>query len=301
MKLFAMGAGAESGNENAAQRTLVIDQMRMHAPLIDLIEFYQMSGNADTPRKASGASGGRMRAIDNDFPDNKATPEFGSVALTVFGDLIQVDQAHVRRGIDLASARLRELKAYGRDLGKNFQNLIVNGDSANPNEFNGIKAQMPAARKTAFGYGVNTEALIRDLVQAIFLGIDDTPNACAIIMDAQLKSSISKYSDKIITAFTNELGKQVLSINGVQLVVAGKKPDGTRVLPWNPADSASETSVLIMYSGEEDGFAFASNSGLEVRDLGLVGSHWDTTCELDVDADLLDDSALYEITGIKGG
>jgi hypothetical protein len=122
-----------------------LEELMKKSALLQLAEFYSMTGNADNKRKAATATGGEFRALDSNYADNHITPQFASVALKIFGGLVQVDRAHERRGADIGSVRATELMNFVKNLAKNFNDKFFNG-VISATSFNGLKAIMPAAK-----------------------------------------------------------------------------------------------------------------------------------------------------------
>ncbi len=300
MKLWELPASKNNKNVDPAFTALVVAAMRRVAPLLEYAEFYSFIGSSDTPRKSSGASGGQFRALNSDFPDNRTDITRGLLQLATFGDKIQMDQAYERREQDIGSIFTRELERVGEMIGRGLQYAMIRASASDPNSFNGILNQIPSGRTMTHAVAVNNEAGVRALVEKIRYAVDETPGANFILMDSQLKNAISTYADKIMVGFVTELGRQIMTVADVPVVIAGKNASGIRALPWTPSSASSTTSVIVGYSGEQAGVAFGSNVGIEVRDQGLVGTHYETSIEVDVDLDVLNDEALYVISGIPG-
>ncbi len=300
MLLWNLPPNKNSTNVNPEFTALVIAAMRIFAPLLEYLQWYPFIGSSDTPRKASTATGGQFRALNADYPDNKTNIDTGLMQLMVLGDKIQMDRAYERRSQDIGGIYTRELERIAKQIALALQYAVIRGSSSDANSINGILNQLPAGRTYTHSVAVNSEAGVRSLVEKIRYGVDETPGANFICMDSQLKNAISTYADKLMVGFQTELGKQIMTIADVPVVTAGKNAAGVRALPWTPSSASSTTSVIIGYSGEQAGIAMGSNIGVEVRDEGLVGNFYRTSVELDLDMDVLDDEAVYVISGIPG-
>lgn len=306
MKFFELGNTPETGQENQAQRNLISAEMRKWCPLLDYLEFYQMVGSSDKPLKESSATGGKLRDVNEAWPDNVIDPEYGDVMLKIYGDKIQVDDAHVRRHAGdprmvLASLRLREIKKWARRVGQNLMYGIVNNSAAaNPKAWDGLVAALPAGRTTSLNDTIATDDKLKVLVEKIAYGISDIPGGAGfILMDAGVRSRLSTLGMGYVQLGMNELGTQVNTIENTPIVVAGYNSAGARVLPWTSGTGGNATRIIIGRSSEAADIAFASNVGLVVKDLGLIDPHWTTKVEFDIDMEILNDEAVYVIDEVR--
>lgn len=306
MKLFELGGSPESGQDNAAQRALIQNELLKWCPILAYCEFYPIVGSADKPLKASSATGGSERAINDTFAEDVADPIYGDVSLKIYGGKILVDDAHVRRHagdkyLELASLRLREMKQWARRVGQNLQYAIFNNaTSSDAKKWNGIMTQVPASRVASLSASIATAANVGTLIEKIRLGIADVPGGAQFVaMDAIVLSKISSYAAGLVQMGVNELGQQVSTIDRVPILVSGYNAAGTRVLPWTTGGSSNATKVVIGRSSEQADIAFISNTGLVVKDLGLIHPHWTTSVEMDIDCVLLNDEAVYVIDEVQ--
>lgn len=308
MKFFDLGGHPETGQDNQALRAVVIRQLTDWCPLLSYLEFYPVVGNADKPLKSSTATGGGARALNADYPDNQVSPEFGDIALKIFGGKIEVDDAYVRRLAGNANAkalgglRARELSQFARRMAQALQYAIVNNSSeGDALKWDGMLASVPAGRTNSFNDTLSEKAKIEKLVEKIVLGITDVVGgATFVLMDNQVLTKLSTLGMGYIGTAQNELGRQVKTIMDVPIVVAGYgSVANSRVLPWTSGAAGNATKIIIGRSSEQGDIAFASNVGLVVKDLGLVGPHHTTTVEFDIDMEILNDESIYVIDEIQ--
>lgn len=289
----------------------VIRQMSLYGTLLGFAEFYRMSGNADYLRRTATATGGRFRALDNDYPDNTVTPQYITPALKILGDKVMVDAAHERRGIDVASIRASELLNFAANLGKQFQNYFVNGSSAQDgNAFDGLKVLVTGSQKiTADANGLavdlgNTDAakkkqqafleLLDDLISRVDGGAE------LVLMDAKTLSRLSSIAADMITIEADEFGKPLSRFNGIPILPAGFDRSGNKILPHNETTGSASncTSIYAMRFGERNNLTLPSNVGVEVRDLGRQGVHYIHSVEFDTALALANSKAAARLEGI---
>lgn len=291
--------------------TLVVRNMAERANVLQFAEFYRMNGNAEYARKTATATGGHFRLLDAGFADNVSSPVFINTSLKILGDLVQVDQAHERRGYDISSVRASELLNFARNLGKQFQAFFFNGNSSlNMDEFDGIKHLTPATQRiTAAPNGLTIDTGNSDTVrvkQQKFLELLDQlvesveSGAQALFMDGKTLSRLTTIAREYITTQVNEFGSPVKYYNGIPVLPAGYNIGGERIIPHNEACGTASTctSIYAVRFGERSDLTIATNIGVDVQDLGIVGTFYTHKVEMDASPVLLNDKAVARLEGI---
>jgi len=299
-----------SKKETLTQR--VVGRMTKYAPILMLAEFYSMVGNADKPRKSATASGGKFRPLDDDFPANQVTPQFADVALKIFGDKVQVDVAHERRGGDIASVRLSELDNFSKNLGKEFQNQFTNGDSGTATNFDGIKKLVPSAQKITpaengievpMGNDNASKKAQQIFLEQLFSLLEKIDGGAQLLyMDSKTLSRLNSVAREFIRYERDkDFGIRIGYFNEVPIILSGYAKDGSLVIGHNETVGTSDdcTSIYAMRFGERSDLTIATNIGVEVTDMGKVGPHYVHNVELDAAPALLNNKALARLEGIR--
>lgn len=290
----------------------VRNAMLEESNVLRIAEFYEMVGNADNTRKKSAASGGRFRDLNADYPDNQVDPTFATPVLKIFGDKVQTDRAHERRGSDLASVRASDLIEFARNLGKEFQNYFINGDTAvDTKQFNGLKKIIPAGQKiTPATNGITVplgnsdtnkaaqQAFLEELDNLV-MAIDK--GAGALMMDGKTLSRLTAIAREQVQFSRDQFGELIASYNMVPVLIAGIDKSGNKIIPHTETVGTSTdcTSVYGFRFGEKADLSFATNIALEVKDLGLVGVHYTYSVDFDLDLVLLNDKSVARLEGIR--
>lgn len=292
----------------------VVNAMLEKSNVLGLAEFYPMVGNADYTRKASSASGGQFREINSNYPNNQVNPQFANPTLKIFGDQVQTDRAHERRGSDIASVRASDLLTFAYALGKEFQNAFFNGDTTvDAKQFSGLKKIVPAGQIIEAGTDglavtlgnataeKKTQQQFLELLDSLVQSIDG--GAQALCMDGQLLSRLSTIARDQVSFQLNEFGQQVAFYNGIPILSAGFDKNGSKILPFSEIQGVNNdtTSVYAFRFGEKEDLSFATNVGVEVKDLGLVGVHYTYSVDFDLDLVLLNNRAAARLKGIRLG
>lgn len=303
--------------------------MLRYAKLIRYLEFYNMgAGNADDPRRASTSSGGKTRALDAEWIDNKAAIDYGRVSLKIVGDKIRVDRAHERRGGDVPSLRVREALSVAEDVGKKLQNLFFNGNSSLvATEFDGvatvINAALAAGTPTAFqtrlaaqvvqpatplvcAYG-NSDAAKKsqqNLTSLIGRAIRKVGGSGIVIADERTISFIESVAKEYVQYMgVDQYGEPLMRYRQRPFLDAGFTPANEPIIAHNEAYGTgggaitTGTRIYVVRFGEMKDVTLATNVGLEVKDEGLVGSFYTHSIELDTDVQILDPRAISVVRG----
>ncbi len=291
--------------------TTVRNAILERSNIMQYAEFYQIAGNAANTRKHSAATGGKFRTVNNDYAANVVDPAFATPTLKIYGDKVQTDWANERRGSDIASVRAADLIAFSRRLGQQLQAYYVNGAVAtNANQFNGFKAICPAgqlitpaAAGISFPVG-NSDAnrsaqqVVIEQLSALIGSIDG--GAQFLLANAAFIARLTSTAN--ITTIMDDFGKPVASFNGVPILDAGYDASGSLIIPSNEVVGASGavcTSVYAARFGEATDLSCATNVGVAVKDLGLVGVQYTYAVDFDLDLALLNDRAIGRLQGIK--
>ncbi len=291
----------------------VVSTLMKNAPILQYAEFFKMVGNADNPRMAATAKGGQFRAVNDDYPDNQVDAAFANIALKIFGDKVQVDQAHERRGQDIASVRLSELDNFSKMMAREFQDAFVNSDSASDSKsFDGIKKLVPSGQvltpgadgiEVPLGNDSTSKKKQQVFLEWLFNLIENIDGGAQLLfMDSKTLSRLNSIAREFVRYTKDtQFGVRIAYFNEVPIVISGYDKDGNRVIPHDETIGANNdaTSIYAMRFGERSDLTLATNVGVEVKDLGLVGSHYVHKVEMDVAPGLLYDKALARLKGIR--
>lgn len=309
MRLDQISAG------NGPLATGVVAELLRNHPLLPQLEFYSMVGNADNLRKASAASGGTVRALNSNYSTVTVNPSFATPTLKIVGDEIGTDQAHERRGQDIASVRATDLKAFSRTFARNLANYAINGTGAS-NQPTGLKVLTPAGQK--FYANSSSAALtielgdtdakklaFQQLAEKLQFGIQLVDGgASAIIMPAPLVSRVTAILGDSVQWRANEWGIPVPYYNMVPIISAGYTNAGASIIAGDETHGTITGTCYSVYFarfGEKTDVTVATNIGLNVTDKGLVGSQYLYNIDFDMEFALENDKAIAKLEGLKLG
>lgn len=319
MKLNALnGEDGQNVAGNPTLRAVALAAMSNAAPLIDFLEFYQMTNDVDQLDKAATAVGGSSRAINADYTGVETAPErTAAVALKIFGDKIKTDQAYERRGKNIGSERVRQLTSFCNGMGRDLIDQTFNGDNSG-NSLNGLKAQVDSSMLMTFdtenggevplGNSTTAKTQQQKFIEALNLliaSLDGEPSCLPMnpFQIARLTTIAREYIG--LTTVTNVFGQkfEVTSYNGVPICRVGYKKNRASglVLPQTETCGTSTNcgSIYAIKFGEAEDVTFETNCGLVVKDLGLISPHYTTLVEMDCNIIVQNPKSLARLQGIK--
>lgn len=303
----------QQADSNPALRAVALANLRASSQIFEYAQFYSFLGNADLPKKAATEAGGSQRSVDSDYAAVTGSPTYGNVALQIFGDKLLTDIANERRGGNIESERVRELITFCSRMGKYFMYQIING-SGTPPQMHGLKNLIQAAQIFTLGGGSdggyvplgNSDTNKADQ-QAFLESLDNLINhagaGAILIAGPKMISRLTAIAREHVL-YTNVDGVfgLVAIYNGVPIVNAGYSKDLT-TLVISETDTVGDsinncTSIYAVRFGERQDVTIGTNVGLQVRDLGLVGTQYSTLVEMDADLTILNPLAAWKLQGI---
>lgn len=283
--------------------TAVVGEVRKNSSLVDKIHFfYEPGGTAKKRKDADVNSAGEFRSIGEDFNKITGAPEYADFALKIFGKTLKLDRAYEERGGDIPSEFRRQLLAFGRVLGINLQTYFFTGNSATDAEqFNGLKKviSLMDATQTLTDLGDNgmqivagTDNTAKKSHQAFVEAINNLIASVAggaswLAMNGKIWSRLSTIARDNVSTTVDEFGRPVFFFNGVPIIHAGFKYDGTEILPLSETKGTS-TDCTTIYAGRSEEAAFWSfmttKNGLKVYPIVQNGNFFEQTVELQLDS-----------------
>lgn len=290
----------------------VIAAMLEESNILQYAEFYSIIGNSAYTRKAASVSGGSFRGLNDAYTGVAGTPAYANPTLTIFGDEVLVDQAHERRGADVASVRSQQLLAFARSYGKRFQHYFVNGNSAAASkQFDGLKLLVPSgqtleAADNGFSIPLGNSDANKKAQQEFLEMIDNliaivAGGAQLLLMPSRILSRLSRIAEGQVRWEKDEFGSPLAMYNGIPILSAGYNEAGGEIIAFTETQgTASDTaSIYALRFGEAEKLTLATNIGVSVKDAGLVKNNYVHNVDFDLTMVLCDDKAVARLKGLK--
>lgn len=316
MKLNEISKGS-SRDSSEVLRNLAVSEFLSSFPLANYAEFFSITGNSDTARLADNEiAAGTTRSIGTDYTPKTITPQFGNINLKIYGDKIATDIAYQRRGIDIGSQRVVHLANFCRSLGRYLMDATINHTLSSAT-FSGLKEKANTfSRKVVFdtengGSVPNGNSSTEVKQQHKFLEFLDAQiedivgGPQVIIMNGAMKARLESIARNYFTTSTLQDvygNTQVVKFyKEIPIINAGFKADVSGQVIGNDeveGNSNNCTSIYLVRFGEASDVCFATNVGLDVQDLGLVGTSFITLVEFDLDLVVFNPKSFKRIAGI---
>jgi len=123
-----------------------------------------------------------------------------------------------------------------------------------------------------------------------------------IIMSSAMVSRVTSILKQSVQWVQNEWGMLVPMFNGIPIVSAGYTNAGAQIIAGNETHGTITGTCYSVYFarfGQERDVTIATNTGLNVTDKGLVGSHYVYNVEFDMEFALQNDKAIAKLEGLK--
>jgi len=305
-----------SPQDPISQRAL--DGLEETAPILTQgeIEFYTRDGDQDRVQKAGDSSDTELFRSQN--TDNSPTPRSNDYADAVKKILSYDAEADVileDRNRDPEEELTDQTYLESRERGYIFQNKIFEADSAtNADEFDGMRVQVPSGHviepddKIVMPLGGDSKKQAQqEAIEEILKFFERVPGGAQVayvnnFMKIRLLA-IAK-STGFYGQSKDELGDTIDMVGDTIIRGAGRKKDGSSVLPFSESftDSSSTThtntsSIFACRWAERADLTMLTSVGLKGRYAGQSGNMITTNLNMDAQLVLQDDNALWQKRG----
>jgi hypothetical protein len=262
------------------QRAAFIEIFYDQSDLLRRMLFEDVVG-AGQPYNVEGAMPGvGFRGLNEAY-----TPTIGVVnpqfeALKVAGGEIHIDTATAQM---FPASRPRQEVAQAKAMAHKLSVTFINGDSGvDPREFDGLKTRLKDSNLLANSTAANGTGLsIAKLDEA--MDLCENPNA--LLMTKKSRRRLTEYlrGSPSIQTSRDEFGRQVMSYNGVEILLADQYGDTANIgeaEDYAGGGTADGTSIYVLHI--EPGYLAGIQNGImQVDDLGKLESKpaWGTRVE----------------------
>lgn len=263
-------AQAAQASTNMLQRG-VIQTFIDTSPVLDRLPFMEIEGNAYQYMKESSLPGIAFRAVNAAYTESTGAVVNATVALKIFGGDADVDRFIARTLGNLVDQRALQTRLKAKAAAMFFTQYFFTGDSATPEQFDGLKKMLTGNQLvTAGANGATlTLAMLDDLISRVTGGPDVIYANDYII--GKINALVAA-TGQTIPVSRDEYGKVVRVYAGIPIVDPGYAADGTtRILPFSETmgtDVGIDTSIYAVKFGEQEFISGLTNGGIDVYDLG---------------------------------
>jgi hypothetical protein len=258
----------------------VVETFVLNAPVLQMLPFMDISGNAYKYNEEATLPGVAFRAVNGSYTESTGTVNPKTETLVILGGDADTDRyvAQTRSNINDQRAVQTALKI--KAVAYEFQNSFFNGDTAvDANSFDGLKKrltgnQVLTAATNGLDIDLDTASMNKfvDLLDELIHAVSGKADALFLDSKTLLKvKSIARqlgFADKSVDAF----GRSIATYDGVKLFEAGEKVDGVKIIPHTETTgtSTNTTSIYAVKFGADEFVSGLTNGGVQVYDLGEI-------------------------------
>lgn len=271
--------------EESAKLTLdnlqrgVIETFVQESPILDRLPLIQVEGSGYKYNEESKLPGVAFRAVNEAYPESVGVLNQRTETLAILGGDADLDKFIVQTRSNINDQRAIQTHMKIKAASIHFSDQFFNGDIAvNPKGFDGLRKRLTGTQVIdADGHGpvVGGYDFFDDLdsltVQVRGINGDNG----ALYMNAALRAKIASGFRRLGGGelLTSEIaGKKAVMWNGIPLLDAGQKLDGTDILPLTTTTDGKQTGDIYAVrfgSSEADaGVTGLTNGGVQATDLG---------------------------------
>lgn len=266
-------------SQNKLQRG-VMETFVQESPILDRIPLEPIEGNAYAYNEELALPGVEFRAVNAAYSESTGTVNQKTEALVILGGDADVDTFLVATRGNLADLRAQQTKLKVKAASYKYQDAFFNGDTAvDANSFDGLKKRLTGNQ--VISMGTDGAAILTDsgTMHGFFDMLDAllalVPGANAIYTNTFIRSKIMSAMRRLNIAIDPVGVKKEPSYNGVPIIDAGNKGDGSVILPQTETQGSSSVASSIYAVRFDDapeggGVTGLTNLGVQVKDLGEI-------------------------------
>ncbi|MCX4661011.1 major capsid protein [Streptomyces uncialis] len=257
----------------------VIETFIQKSPILDRLPLISFEGSAFAYNEESTLPGVSFRSVNEAYPESTGTVNQRIETLAILGGDADVDRFIVKTRGNLNNQRAIQTMMKIKAASIHFSDQFFNGDTAvNPKGFDGLRKRL-VGRQVIDAKGVGPIANGHEFFDALdrlaasVRGIDGSNGALYMNGEliARIRSGFRRLGGSELL-MSEVLGKRTTLWNGIPLLDAGQKLDGTDVLPLTAGTGGKEIgdiyAVRFGKSEADSAICGLTNGGIQATDLG---------------------------------
>jgi hypothetical protein len=273
-------AQAASISTNQLQRG-VLEMFVQTSPILDRIPLLEIQGNAYAYNVEATLPGVAFRSVNEAYTESTGTFNQRSESLVILGGDADVDRFIVQTRGNLNDQRAVQTAMKVKAASYKYSDTFFNGDiSVDPKGFDGLRKRLTGPQViSAATNGLGPVAGGNDFFDALdalagaVAGGPDVFYANRAVISRILSAGRRIGGSDMVTE--DLTGKRVAQWNGIPVLDAGTRPDGSQIIPQTETQgtSTAASSIYAVRFGQDEGDQAVTgliNGGISVRDLGEV-------------------------------
>jgi hypothetical protein len=253
----------------------VIRVISERTPILPLLPFKTIKGNAYTYNMESALPGIAFRAVGDTWPRSTHVINPATERLVIMGGEVFIDNFQIRTQGNLGDVKAAAYTAKSKALGLIFSEKFFEADSAsNMLEFDGVRTRITGNQVVTAG--ANGAALTLDMLDQFIDTIAGNGTDAHMFLNTTLRRKVTKLgrdatNAPLIDTGTNNFGKQVIKYGGVPMHIIERDDDASTFLDFDETQGASSVtaSIYMIRFGEDYVLGLQGAGGeMEVKDFG---------------------------------
>lgn len=256
----------------------VIETFVLNAPVLQMLPFMEIQGNAYKYNEEGTLPGVAFRGVNDAYVESTGTVNPKQEGLVIMGGDADVDKFIVQTRGNVNDQRAIQTALKTKALALSFQNAFFNGDSAvDVNSFDGLKKrlignQVIAADANGLDIAANQANMFAFLEKLDELLYATGGKADALFADSKTILKIKNIARQLGFAdkTTDGFGRSVYAYDGVPIFEAGELANGTKIIDHTEVQGGANntTSIYAVKYGADEFTSGLTNGGVMVTDLG---------------------------------
>ncbi|MEV7283416.1 major capsid protein [Streptomyces sp. NPDC093252] len=260
-------------------RRAVIEMFVQESPILDRLPLLSFEGSAYAYNEESTLPGVSFRSVNEAYPESTGSVNRKIETLAILGGDADVDRFIARTRGNVIDQRAVQTEMKVKAASIHFSDQFFNGDTVvDPKGFDGLRKRL-IGRQVIDTNGVGPVANGHEFFDALdrlaasVRGINGSNGALYMNgqLIAQIRSGFRRLGGSELL-LSDIMGKSTTTWNGIPLLDAGQRLDGTDVLPLTVGADGKETGDIyaVRFGATEANSAVTgiTNGGVQVTDLG---------------------------------
>jgi hypothetical protein len=257
----------------------VMETFVLNSPFLARLNFETIDGAAYAYNSEAALSGAEFRAVNAGYTESTGTFVQSTESLVILGGDADVDRFIQQTRSNLIEQVAAQARMKAKSVAFKFNDAFINGDTAvDANSFNGLKKRLTGTQLITAGTNgipvvgnggtdIQTFFDVLDAAIAAVAGADLIIANDAIV--AKFRSAARRLTAGSIGFNQNAIGQVTMTYNGIPVVSAGLKADGTDIIPQTETQGTSNIAssmYLVHFSDalEDQGVCGLTNGGVQV-------------------------------------
>jgi Major capsid protein GP7 len=284
----------------------VIEVFPTVSPVLERLPFFDVTGQAYKYNREQTLPGIAFRGVNQSYTESTGVVNPQVEALYILGGISYVDRALVKTQGNVNNLRAVYDAMKAKAAALEYTLKFFKGDnSTDPNEFDGLENRLTGDQLIDMGSTSGGDTLtlgkIDELLDAVVGGAD------VLFMNKTLRrktNTLMRAAGQAIETVSDAFGRQINAYAGVPIGVIETDKDGNEILDFdedNPGGgtAASSSIYAVRFGVAEYVSGLQATGGIEVEDLGLNRTNYETLVEWITGLGVFHPKAAARLRGIK--